>query len=873
MHAVPAPPPAARSRRFVAAGIADTEEAPDGHDGSDMDAGNDAEPGRSSRRGSSSDVVSFYGELERVRVMGNWAIGTLLTADFKNIKVVGAALVDLVEGGEYELRGRTKVHPIHGESVEVLSAAPYISPNKSALVRFVWKNYKGIGPARAERFVNEAIGKGKDQPQALEALRQQLLHRPWELDLTSVAKNATFQPAGTPEGEDESTSAAMALYVQRDLALRLGGIEGLRDSVIKALARHLCEQAEQAEPDNSKGARPKQAVLDPDLPAKCWSLLSKNPYAPIGEVEGYGFGTADQIGRSLGIDPLDPNRLAALVAYAMKAACERTGHSFLFDSQLHDAVARVDARAGPDVAIESAMKLNKLVCCTDFAGPARYYEPKLLQIELHLARGVARLCERATPLIADESPAAVGERVKKASATILKGRGEIDESQLNALVGILCSSVRLHTLTAGPGCGKTALMEILCAVLKDKSFTFMAPTGKAAKVLSNRLTSVSQSASTIHSRLRGSGAADFMINEFEPMTEDIAVVDESSMLDLALADAVVRATGAGQHLILLGDPDQLPSIAQGNVLQDLLRVDSVDHHRLTTTHRNRNGILRLVQEVRSGSITCNNLDGVTFSHGLGDAQNQFDALATRYLDSVNEHGFARTAFLMSQRKGDVNTPGWNTTWFNSKLQQLCNPEAEKIPGTRLHVGDRIIIKANMSVPRAGQAPARRNHDADEDGGDESEQEERVVNGDTGEILMFEREVGNPRNLGAKFVRLHLDDGRQVDFPGQALEALQHSYALTVHAGQGSEYANVMMVATAGVPSFINRSMFYTAQSRPRLSLYIHGNDADIKKIVATPAPARQSALIARIKTEMGVDLHENDATAPLRESRSRFRVG
>ena len=168
---------------------------------------------------------------------------------------------------------------------------------------------------------------------------------------------------------------------------------------------------------------------------------------------------------------------------------------------------------------------------------------------------------------------------------------------------------------------------------------------------------------------------------------------------------------------------------------------------------------------------------------------------------------------------------------------MCNPNAQKVPGTSLFVNDRIIVRENMSVD-----------------------DERVVNGDTGTIKGFttaskdgSSKVPQRQNSGAEFIILKLDDGREIRFPGQAATSLQHSYALTVHSAQGSQYKRLICAITGGQATFINRTMLYTGLSRARESLTVYGDDAVLKKIALTPAPERNSALVERVRALLDDD--------------------
>lgn len=797
---------------------------------------------------------TFVGVLERLALYNNWGVGSVWSEDRRTIKVTGQALVDLVEGAEYEFRGKTVVNS-HGEGFEVSAAAPYIQPNRASIVRFLVRNFKGVTELKAKKYI-DSVTDGADVPgEALEEVRQQLLRAPWTLDLSQFAKKAEFR-------NSEEASPALA-FVHRDFATKLIGFPGIRDNVLKSLAAYVLQAVAPREDDEDE-TKPAAVALDPHLIDRCWAALIKDPYDPIRSVPGYAFGTADAIGGSVNIPRDAPVRLKALVLHALDEGCTRGGHTYLTAAQFRASIVAVDHRVPAEVAIHHGVEAGLITRDEEF-GEQRFYTPDLLDAETSLAQRIKTMCEGDKPLVKASYEQVVNKikAVTKEVAPHLK-KG-LDESQLAALAGILTSPKRLHTLTAGPGCGKTALMEILSAVLKSRDFVFCGPTGKSAKVLNSRLSHHGRSAATVHSTLMGGNRKDFEMNDANPLAGHVLVLDEGSMSDNDMADGVLSA-GCNMHIIILGDPDQLPSIAPGTFLKDLLALQGPDHHRLTTTHRNSGGILDVIEQVRGGTLDCVDREAVKFSHKLGEAKDEFPNVARQYIGAVSRHGFEHVVLLIPKRQGDPAVPDWNITYANAVLRDLCNREGEKIPGTaRMHVGDRIIIRANMAVPRAGSFDAARagHHEGDED--EQKAHEVRVVNGDTGSIVSFEQhqqKAGQPRQVGAKFVRLKLDDGRAVDFPGSAIEALQHSYALTVHSAQGSEYQHVIAVAPAASRGFNNRAMLFTGLSRARGMLEIHGEDGDLRNIAAMLPAKRNSALAQRVRRLSGeADVGVSDSAA------------
>lgn len=849
---------AARLARFASA---HDDESPFSGDSDDQSDDEDAPVGRQEEPVRTGEAEAT-GVVESIRTFNDWSIGTVWISDTEKIKVTGEALASLVEGAEYHFQGRWRNHPKHGESLDVTAAMPHVRAERASIIRFMERHFKGVGSKIAKKYLEDTVDNQADPQAALEALREVLLATPWLVDFSAYTQKASFKA--------DEDAAPMAAFVHRDLAMRIGRLPGMKDGLLKLMAGYLVNEVLSRQPagDDTAAAR----GLDPELLTKCWSLLASDPYAPIEHLEGYGFRLADAVGGLVGIAPDAPLRVRALIKFALEEGCARGGHTYLTHAQLRQAISAVDTRLQPQRTIDLGIQEKRIVV-EELQGEQRYYTPELHDAESKLAQRVVKLLEPAKPLLRLSMEAAMELVQQKAREVSPHLKDGLDESQARALAGILTSPVRLHTLTAGPGCGKTALMEVLQAVLKSKDFCFVGPTGKAAKVLNNRLMDHGRSAATIHSTLQGSGRKDFQVNESDPLGEDVLVVDEASMADVPLADGVLAAVNEEMHVVLLGDPDQLPSVQPGAFLRDLLAIKDIDHHRLTTTHRNSGGILEIIEQVRQGSIDCVDRDAVSFSHGLRPAQEDFGRVATDYMNAVGRHGYENVILLMAKRKGEKESPDWNTTFANAQLREMCNPHAERVPGTRFAVNDRIIVRANMEVelaPALGQGDRPRSgraHLGDEQDDDEQDNKTRVVNGDTGTIMGYQRETGSARLTGVRDLKLKLDDGRIVQFPAAALEHLQHSYALTVHSGQGSEYKQVIAVATPGGASFINRAMLFTALSRARDRLVVYGDDKVLKQIAATPMPARNSGLVRRVLQEQG--LSEDEVSRAEQELMSR----
>lgn len=777
-----------------------------------------------------ANTSELTGTIQSIRIFNDWAIGRI-DAGGKVFNIKGKPVVDLQEGSDYTLVGIMTEHDKYGKSFDVISSAPHVQLNPKAIQKYLSNNFKGIGDKSAKKIVDQLMK--SDDPGALEKFRQQILNEPWNIDWTAAGREGVF------DGADEDTAG----YIGRDLATRIGAVQGVHHGILASLSAYLYGKRADL-PIEQRTTNP---VFD------AWKILAEDPYEPALTISGYGFRIADAIASTVSFEKQSPKRLRSLVHFALDEYCNSHGHAFLKEGQMDEAIKEIDPRANVAEAIKFGLE-SEMILLDDEGSELRYYTPKLLEYERTVAKGLKDLLDASSPLftgtLSDESIQTAFRQGKENAAEI-----GLDKSQLNAIRGMLTNRSRLHILTGGPGCGKTALVESMIRLLDKKAFHFCAPTGKAAKVLTSRIHLTSHHATTIHSLFQGTDEGYWRINSEEPLDGDVLVVDESSMPSLELWKAVLDGLGENMHLIVVGDPNQLPSIQAGQVLKDMLTIPGVNHMHLNEVHRNSGGILDVVQEVCAGRLVPKDRDSVAFSHGLGAAEDEFSKVVSQYLASVRRTSLESTLLLMSRRAGKEDVPGWNTTYANAVLRDVCNPNAEKIPGTKLHINDRVIIRKNMNLedPSQGDLPGINDEQMDK-------QTIRVVNGDTGTIKSFVMDK-DKKNAGCKFIKIGLDDGRTIHFPGDKIVYVQHAYALTVHAAQGSEYREIVSVFTPGQPGFVNRNMLMTGLSRARNRLHVFANDSDLVRIAATPLPTRNSALVERILSANDCDEESEPVTS------------
>jgi|tagenome__1003787_1003787.scaffolds.fasta_scaffold20983856_4 exodeoxyribonuclease V alpha subunit len=501
-------------------------------------------------------------------------------------------------------------------------------------------------------------------------------------------------------------------------------------------------------------------------------VLTQDPYR-LTELEGIGFATADALARALGTPPDAPSRLRAGVVHALHEA-EADGNCGLPRAEL---VARAGRLLGadPDDAIDELEGLGRVVIDGELVCGAALHGT-----ETSLGEHVRRLL--------DGAPVLKVRRLERPT----DGEFVPTDDQWAAVERVAES--RLSILTGGPGVGKTAMMRTLVDVLRPhgRRVTFCAPTGKAARRLAE---STASEATTIHRLLEwvpGEGPAR---GPEDPVSADVLVVDEASMLDVRLAEGLFAAIGDRTHVLLVGDPDQLAPVGPGRVLADLLACERIPVTRLTEIFRQaaRSLIVRAAHAINAGEhppLTGGDADVdrdlyIVARDAPGAIVEEVVSLAARRLPGhLGIDPRADIQVLAPMHKGPAGVDVLNT-----ELRAVLNPDGAPLPSSSLRVGDRVLQTVN-------------------------DHEHQLMNGETGVLLDHDSERDR--------VILGTDDGRRLTLPTSALSTVRLGHAASVHKAQGSQWPAVIVVLFRGHAHMLTRNLLYTAVSRAQRMLVIVG---------------------------------------------------
>jgi exodeoxyribonuclease V alpha subunit len=749
---------------------------------------------------------------------GGWRFGTMREqSSGQKYNISGSGLSDVEMHHMYEFHGEWGL--FRGEAqLKVHAVLPHLEANQTAITRHLISSYKNLGKKTADELTFRWQADGR----SWEELRQWLVYEPYKLEewantMPNLRKHLTYQES---KDSDENvhvsrlTKALMLQFKSNDQNEVL-----VTDPVLRKIARHLLGLPLEG---NVKDEEPKHTVTT------AMERFMDNPFLPMFEVSGYAFKAADKIWHQLKKDRHHPFRLAALGWYALSQGCESDGHAFLTPAQFAYAVRRIEPTVDFEQALQAMVQQN-----TPFVEEADGFYPKHLHdAERYVAKALRGfLMTKPAPILSKSR-----EEIQSQLHELQAKKGIVlDEQQHAALIGLATSPNRVHSLTAMPGCGKTAIMEFLAQLVQTfttQSMAFLAPTGKASRVLNERVSPYGLTASTLHSAI-GWGGLPQMVSQ------DIVVVDESSMVDLEVMNAFLNQVNPQAHLIFVGDADQLASVGPGQILTDLLQMPA-DHHRLERVHRNTGDILNLVMDIKRGAYdkTYSSEDLKTF--GLPDPNTKMESLIDLYLKEVaaRENGLQKVGLLTAKRRGDIHTPGWNVTYLNHTLQQRLNADGEKISGFTLRVNDRFIIRKNQRTdiltPDQPELPSTFTT---------QEKKTYLANGDTGTLLGVHY---HPHSQKIAAIQLSLDDGRKLYLPADVLNSMNLGYALTVHQAQGSELECAFVFAENGPPSLCNRRLLYTGVSRAKTKLYLFGDKQVLRTMVARTDDSRNSRLVERI---------------------------
>lgn len=678
----------------------------------------------------------------------------------------------LAEGDKITVTGKWVNHRTYGKQFEAQSYEKTLPAEEGDILRYLASGaVKGIGPKTAQKIVEQF---GTDSFSVIEE------HPDWLAEIPGITTNKA-----------------------QKISESFKSISGAR--AVMMFCRELFTPQTAMKIYKKWGG----AAVD---------KIRKNPYRLCESFRGISFSRADSIAMSMGVDPSSSDRILHGAVYVLRAESARSGHTCLpYDDLVR---CTCDLLFGGECA-----KINDISTCIEEAltklslvpvkkGGTRYiYEPKTYMAELYIAeklKKIDRLCPRMN----------VGDARLMIEKCEAQSGIQYAEAQRQALFTAMSEGVMI--LTGGPGTGKTTIIKGLISIFKSLDFdiALAAPTGRAAKRMSE---ATSHEAKTIHRLLEMDAASDidggasFLRDENNTLDADAIIIDESSMIDVYLMEALLKAIKNGARLILIGDSDQLPSVGCGNVLGDIIESCVYPTVRLSEIFRQSESslIITNAHKINSGLPPILDKRGADSDFFFlpreseeAIAQTVTELVCTRLPRSYGEDIISKTQVITPSKKGLSGTDS-----LNAMIQSVLNPhdkskKEKKSRDVVFRVGDRIMqTKNNYTVEWES---------------DDGKNGMGIYNGDIGVI----DDIDTDENT----VIVHFDERRcTLDFT--SLDEIDHAYAITVHKSQGSEYGTVIIPLYSCAPMLLSRNLLYTAVTRGARMVILVGKQSVLNTMI------------------------------------------
>lgn len=564
---------------------------------------------------------------------------------------------------------------------------------------------------------------------------------------------------------------------------------------------------------------------------KTINLVSDNPYLLVEDIDGVGFLTADRIATKMGIDFYSNFRVRAGILHVLKENSEKNGNTYLPKIELQeytlkllnldlDKFLEIFEQEIEKLEIESTVKIfnYKDVECICLK---KYY---IMESSIASKLNLLNISKTEISIDVDEE---IKEYERLNKILLHSDQKEAIRSAVTGQVSII---------TGGPGTGKTTIVKCILQSLKKYSnkIFLLAPTGRASKRLSE---ACNYKASTIHRALEVSfkegDNSFFNYNEKNRLVADVVIIDELSMVDVALFYNLLKALPNTCKLILVGDKDQLPSVGAGNVLHDLIASRVIDCVKLSHIYRQDDKSLivsnaHLINEGKMPDLSNKSTD--FFYEGRVETQDMFNCIVDLTVNRLPKFLKCKAEdiqVLCAMKSGLCGVEN-----LNKKLQEQINPSSLK--KTELHFETRFFRQGDKVMQMVNNYELEWSKEA----GDMFETGKGVFNGDMGKIIEIDYQTGETKVL--------FDDDRTCTYSKTEALELQICYATTIHKSQGSEFDAVVIPVVAGSNQIITRNLLYTAVTRAKKLVVLVGPKKNIARMIYNNFTAKRYSMLEEL---------------------------
>ncbi len=710
----------------------------------------------------------------------SYSIARLITLDDKIVTIVGY-FPKISEDVIYEFMGTWVKHQTYGEQLKVESFKKTEKQSANGLISYLSSSFfTGIGPKTAEKMVEkfglDVIQKVIDQPGILK-----------EIGLKKI-RIVKFHQQLLENQTNEHILVRLYAY---DLSGRLA---------MKLLNKYQSLTIEK---------------------------LEENPYRLIDDIDGIGFIKADEIAHKLGIHSDDIRRIKAAILYALEHIAYQNGDLYLTLEQLNKETIQVlQTDIDLELGIKTLLEESRIIIEED-----RYYLTLSYFTESKLAEKIIKLNQMSNFNVDSTYIKTLIDRVEMTKDIVYT------DVQKEAILEALTHKVSI--ITGGPGTGKTTIIDGLLEVYKIynklnfdhpdiyEKIACLAPTGRAAKRMSELL---HVKTSTIHRHLGYNFDGMFSYDESHLLSQDLIIVDESSMIDIFLASRLFEAIKDNAQIIIVGDVDQLPSVGPGQVLSDLIESNQIKVVKLDQIHRQATDshIISLASSVNNQILSYDDLVSGNDVYLFNADQQKIQDTIINQVQGALDKGYSMIddiQILVPMYKGELGIDR-----FNQILQEKFNAHKNKsitFKDKTYYEGDKVIQLVND--------PKR-----------------FIMNGDIGIIKSIETNQDNEKFLVVTF------DDNEVYYERADLDELNLAYAISIHKSQGSEYKIVMIPMVRNYLHMLKKELIYTAITRAKQYLILLG---DMKLLIYAAnhlSNKRQTTLALRLNSDLSAKEEDED---------------